>query len=321
MRRQVVVGFSVAAALFALLNVVAYRHAHSMLYFAPSGAKTKSLEKMTAAEKMQVLLNGVNLPHVVNTETPSARGMRFSVEQVPFEQCYLEVWIVPAARSRGRVIMFHGHGGGKASLLSDAALFHDLGFELIIVDFPGYGGSPGEMTTVGFNEAKAVAAVWEWSRERPVQGVTILHGVSMGAAAVMRAISVMKVDPDGTILEAPFDRLANTVRHRFHVMGLPSFPLAELLLFWGSRMAGMDAFAHDPVLYARDIRCPVLLLAGEKDRFVLTAETRAIFDALNDPKSMHLFLGLTHQDLAKASPGEWRSQVAPFVSSLAKASR
>ena len=207
--------------------------------------------------------------------------------------------------------MFHGHGASKSSLLNDAVQLHELGYTTVLIDFPGYGGSPGTMTTIGYSEADAVAAAWDWNRTK--LGPTVLHGVSMGAAAIMRAVSLGRVAPDAVILEAPFDRLLSTVGHRFEIMGLPSFPFAELLLFWGGRIAGMNSFAHNPVDYARNIHCPVLLLAGDKDRYVLPRETQGIFAALNTPKALHFFSGLSHQDFAKIRPLEWREQVSGFL--------
>ncbi|NJR40440.1 MAG: hypothetical protein HC781_18420 [Leptolyngbyaceae cyanobacterium CSU_1_4] len=84
----------------------------------------------------------------------------------------------------------------------------------------------------------------------------ILYGASMGAVAVMRAVAIEKIEPVALILESPFDRLLNTVRHRFEVMGIPSFPSAELIVFWGGVQLGIDGFNHNPVDYARSIDCP-----------------------------------------------------------------
>lgn len=61
----------------------------------------------------------------------------------------------------------------------------------------------------------------------------ILYGQSMGGAAIMRAIDVNDIQPDAIIIEAVFDKMLSTVQNRFSAMGLPSFPGAHLLVFWG----------------------------------------------------------------------------------------
>ena len=57
----------------------------------------------------------------------------------------------------------------------------------------------------------------------------------MGAASVLRSVHSCGVQPDAIIAESVFDRMLTTVRHRFELMGVPSFPCAELLVFWGGR--------------------------------------------------------------------------------------
>ena len=60
----------------------------------------------------------------------------------------------------------------------------------------------------------------------------------MGAVACLRAVHALGVQPDAMILECPFDRLLTTVRHRFDAVRVPSWPLAELLVFWGGQQSG-----------------------------------------------------------------------------------
>ena len=66
--------------------------------------------------------------------------------------------------------------------------------------------------------------------EQPLLG----YGISMGATSLMRAVALYALKPRALILEGPFDRLVTTVRHRFDAVGVPSFPAADMLVFWGS---------------------------------------------------------------------------------------
>ncbi|NTV65921.1 MAG: hypothetical protein HGA65_20620 [Oscillochloris sp.] len=73
-------------------------------------------------------------------------------------------------------------------------------------------------------------------------------------------------------LEAVFDDLLTNTRHRFDALGLPSWPAADLLLFWGGVQLGVNPFEHNPVGYARAVDVPVLLLYGEDDPWVRPPE-------------------------------------------------
>jgi dipeptidyl aminopeptidase/acylaminoacyl peptidase len=195
-------------------------------------------------------------------------------------------------------------------------VLHGLGQVVVLVDFRGSGGSGGDRTSVGYDEARDVAAAMRWARvdlrlDRPV-----LYGTSMGAAAVLRAVAVEGVQPRALVLEAPFDRLLTTVRHRFEAMRLPSFPGAELLLFWASVQSGFNAFQHNPVDYARRVHVPTLILHGHDDPRVTEAEARAIYDRLPAAKVIEVFPNVGHGVTGVIPPETWRDVVGRFLSAL-----
>ena len=55
---------------FTLLNILAYRHAHAMLHFTDSGARTDSPESLSLLRKAKTLVSGVNIPRPVNDTDP-----------------------------------------------------------------------------------------------------------------------------------------------------------------------------------------------------------------------------------------------------------
>jgi len=142
----------------------------------------------------------------------------------------------------------------------------------------------------------------------------VLYGVSMGAAAILRAVSAHKLTPDGLILECPFDRLLTTVRNRFGAMRLPSFPAAQLLVFWGGVQQGFNGFHFNPADYARGVRCPTLLMHGERDPRVRLEEMQHIAKNLNSNSVSKVFSSLGHQDYLSSDPAEWRSYVTELLS-------
>ena len=184
-----------------------------------------------------------------------------------------------------------------------------------MVDFRGAGGSTGSDTTLGMREAGDVAAAFGYARQEWSDRFIAVYGVSMGAVAALRAIAAEGVEPDGLVLESPFDSLLNTVRNRFHATGLPDFPAAEMLVFWGGVQHGFDGFAHNPVEYARSVRCPTLLLYGDRDPRVTPAQSTAIYAAL-DPginKTAVPFEGAGHEALVLHDPELWERHVGELL--------
>jgi hypothetical protein len=229
----------------------------------------------------------------------------------------LEAWVIPRAEARGTVVLFHGYAASKDSQLREAIAFREMGFQTMLVDFHGSGGSGGSETSVGYHEAEDVAAAFGYARALPGGVPVVLYGASMGAAAVLKGVGDRGLDPAGLILEGPFDSLLATTRHRFTAMGLPGFPMAELLVFWGGVQQGFDGLAYRPAASAARVTRPTLLMSGAADTYVTPEETRAIHAALGGPKRLVFFDGLGHDAGLRLRPREWRAAVAPFLDDVA----
>ena len=143
--------------------------------------------------------------------------------------------------------------------------------------------------------------------------VLILYGESMGSAAILRAIAINGVRPTAIIVECPFDRLVSTAANRFAAMGLPAFPAVQLLIFWGGVQQGFNAFRHNPVEYAEQVRCPVLLLHGAKDARVTQAQAQSIYDSFRGEKYFTLFPQAGHESYLGAAPALWAESVSRFL--------
>jgi alpha-beta hydrolase superfamily lysophospholipase len=298
-----------------VLNLLACRHAWAMTHLLPAGGWKRKEVGLTRWTKVKALLGGVRYARPQLDDSPEKWGLTSQVHTFRGAVSDLEAWYLPHPAPLGIVPMFHGYIACKARLLPEAKALHDLGYACFMVDFPGCGGSAGTITTIGYREAVDVCRALEYVRHQWGHLPATIFGQSMGAAAVLRALAVHHLTVEAAVLESPFDRLLNTVRARFTMMGVPSFPAAELLVFWGGLMLGYNGLRHDPVTYARHVRCPVLLLAGKDDQKVTPRQTLAVYDALACEKELHLFSGLGHESFAACRPEEWRSRVGAFLHS------
>jgi alpha-beta hydrolase superfamily lysophospholipase len=306
------------AAPVVLVNAVAYMQARALTHYVPAGARTGSPEALNRWQKLGVLFAGVSVPRPENRATPADFHLPFATHTIPSGDVTLEAWHVPREDARGLVLLFHGHAACKSALLPEAAAFHELGYAALLVDFRGSGGSSGSVSTIGVSEADDVAAAVAYAREHWPGQRLVLYGPSMGAVAILRAVALGGVAPDAVLLECPFDRLLTTAGHRFDAMGLPAFPLARLLVFWGGVQHGFDAFAHNPVEYAARVRCPALLMHGALDPRVRTAEAEAVFAALAEPKRWELFAEAGHQSYCGKCRGRWCEVVGEFLEEQVK---
>lgn len=178
-------------------------------------------------------------------------------------------WYVPAAQPIGptgpTVVLAHGHGSNKSSMLAYAELFHE-DYNLVLFDFRNHGQSGGEQSTVGLLEQKDLRAVLDWlTAAKGPSGIALL-GVSMGGATAVN-VAVADARVDALILDSTHATLANALQARLEVAGYPlALPGAWSILLGGLMRTGLDMSAVDPVqVIGRYGARPLLVIVGGRD--------------------------------------------------------
>jgi uncharacterized protein len=252
----------ISLVLFICLNTIAIFHAYHFTHFADANViKTKSPEKINGIDKVKTLLFGVSNPRPNNIVLPQQAYETLVLQS----NKAIEIWEIKTDSAKGTVVLCHGFSGQKSSMLDKSDAFLKMGYNTILIDFMGSGGSEGNQTTIGFKEAEQVNTVCDYLQKQGEKNIYLM-GTSMGAVAIMKAIQDFKIRPKAIILECPFGTMYETVCARFKNMNAPTFPMAGLLVFWGGTINGFWAFGHNPTEYANSITCPTLLLYGAKDK-------------------------------------------------------
>jgi len=296
------------------VNVVAFMQARAMTRFTESGERTARPEQLSSLETAAIFISGVHVPRPQNTRTPAAFDLPFETYRFTSENgATIEAWYVAGKDERLIVALFHGYAASKSTLLAAARVFHELGYGTLLVDFYGSGGSSGTDTSLGVEEARDVAAATHFIRQKWPGRKVVLYGISMGGAAVLRAVATEAINPDAIIVESTFDTLLNTAKSRFLATGLPGTPFSELLIFWGSLQRGFNFFAHNPVDYARSVNCPALILHGEKDERTTPEQARSIAQAMGKSARFVAYAGVPHMPIVQALPSDWRRDVSEFL--------
>jgi hypothetical protein len=299
---------------FVALNFLAYRHACAMTHFVVSGSRTAKPENLSLFQKLRTLFWGVTVLRPRTTLAPASLGP--ACRGFTFEAANgvrLGAWCSPVSADSPLVILFHGYAAEKSGTLNEARVFRELGYSVLLVDFRGSGDSSESYTTIGHDEAEDVAAAVRYAKTSLPHTKLVLYGISMGAAAVLRAVQSCGVRPDAIIVEAVFDRMLVTVRNRFEAMGVPSFPGAELLVFWGGWQAGFNGFGNNSVAFAASVRCPILFLHGAADSRAHLAEARRVFDAVPGRKWFKEFAGIDHVATVIPYRRQWKETVSQFL--------
>lgn len=309
---------SLITILFIIINIMAYNHAFKFTHLKENDEKTYQEiikpENLSFSGKLKTLFFGVQNFKSKITQYPIDTFETITINS----NKKLEGWLIKSSKKnqkkiKGIVILFHGYRGNKSSLINYSNEFNQKGYITLLIDFMGSGHSGGNQTTIGFKESENVKSAFEYIQSTYQNKEIILFGHSMGAVAIMKSIVDYNLKPDKIIIQCPFGSMKKTVQQRFKAMGIPSFPLAELLIFYGGLQNGFNAFKHQPTAYAKKITVPSLLIYGEQDKRVTRNEIDLIYQNLAGKKEQLILNKSGHDDYLKESYEEWTKKVDAFI--------
>lgn len=300
--------------LFLFLNIIVAFHAYKFTHFYDNNtSSSKKPELMSGWEGTEAILFGEDYYKAKIVGFPKNNYETFHT--TTNDGVTLEGWYIPKDSAKGTAILFHGHGGSRGNIVTEADTFHTLGYNVCMVDFRAHGKSEGHLCTIGYNESADVKAAYDYVAAKGEKNI-ILWGISLGAATITKAMTdYPDIKPSKLILEMPFGSLNDAVKGKLRMMHLPDQPLTEMLIFWGGVEQGFWTYHHKPTEYAKNIHVPVLLQWGKNDERVTEPETDTIFKNLaSKEKELVVYNQSGHQSLLKNEPTKWMNTVKTFLS-------
>lgn len=184
------------------------------------------------------------------------------------------------------VLIFNGNAGDRSHRLPLAEALTERGYAVLLFDYRGYAGNPGDPSEDGLR-ADARAAVEALAARPDVDPERIAYfGESLGAA-VAGGLATER-PPAALVLRSPPPSLAEMGRHHY-----PFLPIVDALLF--------DRFPLAEQI--RVVRAPLLVLVTERDEIVPAALSRRVFDAAAEPKR-YVPLSASHHNAPALLAGE-----------------
>jgi hypothetical protein len=198
----------------------------------------------------------------------------------------LDTLFFVAAHPAGTIVYFHGNAGNLLSWgpVGDALAQH-TGFNVWMLDYPGYGKSEGELA----DEAglyRSAAAIYRAAvrGEHGAEDRVVVFGRSLGTGLAIRLAAQQK--PGGLILEAPYDSMSS--------LASSFFPWAPSAILRYPLRSDLDA---------PQVHCPALLLHGEHDEVVPFRQGARLARRIPGVTFMRIPEG-HHNDLARF-PAYW----------------
>jgi uncharacterized protein len=230
--------------------------------------------------------------------TPRESGLPY--EDVTFrteDGLTLAGWYVPAQNAPGTIIFFHGNGGNIGHYASQVRIMHDIGWNVLLFDYRGYGASEGLPTEEGTYLDAAAAREYILSRHDQPPGEPVLLGRSMGGAVASWLAE--KHRPRGLILESSFTSVPDMAAALFH-----------------TRLAGaLSQYQYDTLERMGSIHCPVLVIHSPDDRLIPYEQGQRLFEAAGEPKQFLEIQG-GHNDGFAKSGDVYKNGLAEFLGRL-----
>ncbi len=205
----------------------------------------------------------------------------------------------------GTIVHFHGNFGNVSNHFPQSVFLTRHGFDVLIFDYRGFGGSAGRPSPEG-TVADGVASVrYARSRLRSPEGRVGVFGQSLGAA-VAAVTAAREPFVRAAVLEAGFTAYRAITKDVMKRSWL-TWPFSHFV------PALIVRRRWDPVDYVADISPrPVFLIHGTADRTVPAWMSRKLYEKAREPKTLWMVEGAEHLGCRKAAGPQYEEEVARF---------
>lgn len=237
----------------------------------------------------------VYFPERALAATPARAGLVYEpVQFMSADGVGLSGWFIPAPKARATLLFCHGNAGNISHRLESIRQFHQLGLNVFIFDYRGYGESAGSPTETGtYHDAEAARRYLVETRGLAPERI-IYFGRSLGAA--IAAWLATQNPPRALIVESAFTSVPD--------FGAEIYPWMPVRLL---------ARLHYPTReYLQAVKAPVLVIHSRDDEIVPFRHGESVYAAARGPKEFLEIRG-GHNDGFLVSGAQYTRHLDAFL--------
>jgi len=264
----------------------------------------------------------VHSPHEKALDVPENYGYT-DYENVSFPagddpNLTLRAWYFPPSpeKNGATIVYVHGFQAERSWLLSQARFMIDEGYGALLLDLRNSGESDGDTTYFGEKEWHDVEGAVDYLSTRPEVNMSLLGimGRSMGGGVVIRAQAELQVFKF-VIAQSTFTSVPDLVSDVVPLStGLPAFPFAPMIVFFGKQQTGIDVNAVNSVNeLQRFNNTPILIMHGTEDDWIPYSQGQALYESAKEPKQFYAIQGAKHFPVLDADPEGIKKVLLDFV--------
>ena len=198
----------------------------------------------------------------------TGKGLIHNFETINFktsDNFELKGWFHLKNSNKKTILFLHGNAGNLDNRIDKLNFLGNMDINFLIISWRGYSGNPGNPSETGLYK-DALGGI-EWLNKKGISNDRIiLYGESLGTAITTEV--AQNENFAGIILEAPFTSMVDMGQKIY-----PIFPVKFLL---------KDKYESKNKI--KNIKSPILVLHGRKDKIVPFYMGEKIFEMANNPK-------------------------------------
>jgi len=163
------------------------------------------------------------------------------------------------------LVFFHGNAGDLRNRIYKLNLIKDFDINFLIVAYRGFSGNKGKPSEKGLYEDARSSLEW-LAKQKVTEDKIIVYGESLGTGVSVEVAQNKKFA--GIILESPFTSMVEAGKHYYFYL-----PVSLLL-----------KDRYETIKKLKNIKIPILVMHGERDRIVPFHMGLEVFSEANEPK-------------------------------------
>jgi fermentation-respiration switch protein FrsA (DUF1100 family) len=195
------------------------------------------------------------------------------------------------------LLFFHGNAGNLYDRLDNVTLLVEVGFNVLIIDYRGYGKSGGAPSEPALYEDGMLAYRYLIDERAATPSRLVLFGRSLGSTVAIELGT--RVESGAIIAESAFTSAQELAR--VHYGFLPGMLLRSM------------THEFDSIGKVGKLKAPVLFVHGNVDNIVPALMGQRLFEASPEPKEWYEIDGAGHNDTLWVGGSEYFRRLVDFV--------